>query len=182
MISRTGRVVASLPPATARQTTSRSVTMPASSPPAQTGMTPQSCSRMSAATCSMASSGEQQRGAVVMMSLTCMIPNVVARAAAGPCVKSHRDRPRDRRGGAGEAPQDLAQLFWLDRLEQVLVGAEAVEGLVLVMRRLVEARHDHHLRVARGGAALERLAHLAAVDLRSEERRVGKEGRSRWSP
>src|ERR1043165_2775032 len=169
MISRTGRAVASLPPATARQTTSRSVTMPASSPPAQTGMTPQSCSRMSAATCSMASSGEQQRGAVVLMSLTCMIPSVGARAAAGPCVESHRDRPRDRGGRAGQPPEDLAQLLRLDRLEQVLVGAEAVEGLVLVMRRLVEPRHDHHFRLARRGAALERLAHLAAIDLRSEE-------------
>src|ERR1043165_7668142 len=161
MISRTGRAAASLPPATARQTTSRPVTMPASSPPAQTGMTPQSCSRMSAATCSMASSGEQQRGAVVMMSLTCMIPNVVARAAAGPCVKSHRDRPHNRRGGAGQAPENLAQFLRLDLLEQVPGGAEAVEGLVLVMRRLVESRHDHHFRVARRGAALERLAHLA---------------------
>src|SRR3989475_7781797 len=88
-------------------------------------------------------------------------------------------------GHASDGPQ---QLDWIangmgDRVE-VGVPDEAPPGIVLERGVAGRMKSDRHVELLeRGPQRLARLVvQMLAVDRRSEERRVGKECRSRWSP
>src|SRR3712207_4440435 len=86
-----------------------------------------------------------------------------------------RGRVRKLRGQDEDGAGDVLHLLVVD-----LVGA--VRGPVVVLVDAVEEEDDRHaaLGVVEVVAAVEEA--LGVIRLRSEERRVGKECRSRWSP
>ena len=77
-----------------------------------------------------------------------------------------------------DRPQDVVQRLrghWRRNLSEPLWGRSAILALNRVLDSEDEARLPHRRDTSLGP---ESLAHL----IRSEERRVGKECRSRWSP
>src|SRR2546422_10340740 len=96
-------------------------------------------------------------------------------------IRSHRSGPKFR-----ELPVRLDRLSFFvpcQLLEDGLRAAGRVSrGLAKQGRRLASGLRGNLPRLGQGNFLLKRVARGAAVWTRSEERRVGKECRSRWSP
>src|SRR2546430_14317813 len=117
--------------------------------------------------------------------MSCSVVMTEDSLARGPAITARAIRSGLNTAGTPELRQDE-----FDRLVDVRLPASGASGRLLAGRgeHLVTLRYEAGLRrrqdfaIARFGLGAERLKEIECGPTRSEERRVGKECRSRWSP